>query len=225
MERCQMNGLEKYEKILKQSCLFRQKDAEELQELGRLLGGKIQDYGKGQQLLHEGDTIGQLGIVLEGEVRIVRIDMDGNERLFQKLIPSCMLGADIVCTPSRQSPYSAYCSQDAKVWFFDWMPGHEKWEEELERRLMEFIANENVRKFYRIDILSTKSVRRRVLKYLRIQCRKRGSNTVEIPYSREELANYLCVNRSVLSDELGRMQEEGIITFRKNRFTLCKGGA
>ena len=60
------------------------------QELGRLLGGKIQDYGKGQQLLHEGDTIGQLGIVLEGEVRIVRIDMDGNERLFQKLIPSYM---------------------------------------------------------------------------------------------------------------------------------------
>ena len=178
MERCQMNGLEKYEKILKQSCLFRQKDAEELQELGRLLGGKIQDYGKGQQLLHEGDTIGQLGIVLEGEVRIVRIDMDGNERLFQKLIPSYMLGADIVCTPSRQSPYSAYCSQDTKVWFFDWMPGHEKWEEELERRLMEFIANENVRKFYRIDILSTKSVRRRVLKYLRIQCRKTGSNTV-----------------------------------------------
>ena len=167
-----MNGLEKYEKILKQSCLFRQKDAEELQELGRLLGGKIQDYGKGQQLLHEGDTIGQLGIVLEGEVRIVRIDMDGNERLFQKLIPSYMLGADIVCTPSRQSPYSAYCSQDTKVWFFDWMPGHEKWEEELERRLMEFIANENVRKFYRIDILSTKSVRRRVLKYLRIHSAK-----------------------------------------------------
>lgn len=82
---------------------------------GQVLGGKIQDYGKGQQLLHEGDTIGQLGIVLEGEVRIVRIDMDGNERLFQKLIPSYMLGADIVCTPSRQSPYSAYCSQDAKV--------------------------------------------------------------------------------------------------------------
>ena len=48
---------------------------------------------------------------------------------------------------------------------------------------------------------------------------------MEIPYSREELANYLCVNRSVLSDELGRMQEEGIITFRKNRFTLCKGGS
>ena len=93
---------------------------------------EIQDYGKGQQLLHEGDTIKQLGIVLEGEVRIVRIDMDGNERLFQKLVPSYMMGADIVCTPSRQSPYSAYCSQDAKVWYFDWMPGNEKWEEELE---------------------------------------------------------------------------------------------
>lgn len=218
-----MIGLENYENILKESCLFHNKDTAELAELCRLLGGKIQDYGKGQQLLHEGDTIKQLGIVLEGEVRIVRIDMDGNERLFQKLVPSYMMGADIVCTPSRQSPYSAYCSQDAKVWYFDWMPGNEKWEEELERRLMEFIANENVRKFYRIDILSTKSVRKRVLKYLHIQCQKRGSSTVVIQYSREELANYLCVNRSVLSDELGRMQEEGIITFRKNRFTLCQG--
>ena len=132
MERCQMNGLEKYEKILKQSCLFRQKDAEELtRNWAGVLGGKIQDYGKGQQLLHEGDTIGQLGIVLEGEVRIVRIDMDGNERLFQKLIPSYMLGADIVCTPSRQSPYSAYCSQDAKVWFLtgcrDMKNGRRSW--------------------------------------------------------------------------------------------------
>ena len=148
-----MIGLENYENILKEICLFHNKDTAELAELCRLLGGKIQDYGKGQQLLHEGDTIKQLGIVLEGEVRIVRIDMDGNERLFQKLVPSYMMGADIVCTPSRQSPYSAYCSQDAKVWYFDWMPGNEKWEEELERRLMEFIANENVRKFYRIDIL------------------------------------------------------------------------
>lgn len=217
-----MNELGNYEKILTHSFLFRQKNTEELKKLYKLLGGRIQDHTKGQQLLHEGDIVGQLGIVLEGEVRIVRIDMDGNERLFQKLVPSYMLGADIVCTPSGQSPYSAYCSQDAKIWYFDWMPGHEKWEEELERRLMEFIANENVRKFYRIDILSTKSVRMRVLKYLRIQCRKKGSDTVEIPYTREELANYLCVNRSVLSDELGRMQEEGLITFRKNRFTLCE---
>ena len=223
MEQHKMGQLENYEKILKHSCLFRQKNKEEIKKLCSLLGGRIQDYGKGQLLLHEGDTVGQLGIVLEGEVRIVRIDMEGNERLFQKLVPSYMLGADVVCTPTRQSPYSAYCSQDAKVWYFDWMPGHEKWEEELERRLMAFIANENVRKFYRIDILSTKSVRMRVLKYLRIQCRKRGSDTVEIPYSREEMANYLCVNRSVLSDELGRMQEEGLITFRKNRFTLCEG--
>ena len=92
-----MIGLENYENILKESCLFHNKDTAELAELCRLLGGKIQDYGKGQQLLHEGDTIKQLGIVLEGEVRIVRIDI-------RILTPSS----------SRGSPTETVC---AKMWF------------------------------------------------------------------------------------------------------------
>lgn len=205
--------------------MFQEMDKTTMWESLQGLGGTIQSYDKGNIICHEGDRIKTLGIILEGEVRIVRIDLDGNERLFHKLTPAYMLGADVIYTPTRESPYVAYCNQDTKIWMFgwttaDWREGEAVWKGMIRRRLMEFIANENVRKFYRIDILSSKNVRTRVLKYLRIQCRKKGSSTVEIPYSREEFANYLCVNRSVLSDELGRMQEEGLLTFHKNRFTL-----
>lgn len=212
--------------ILEHCYLFRGMDETTRKESFDGLGGKIQSYDKGNIICHEGDRIENLGIILEGEVRIVRIELDGNERLFHKLSPAYMFGADVVYTPTRESPYVAYCSQDTKIWMFgwtetDWREGREEvWRGMVRQRLTEFIANENVRKFYRIDILSSKNVRTRVLKYLRVQCRKKRSNTVEIPYSREEFANYLCVNRSVLSDELGKMQEEGILVFHKNRFTL-----
>lgn len=223
-----MNELREYMDVLRECYLFRKMEEEVREAAVGELGGKVIGFDKGNIICHEGGRLEKLGIVLEGEVRVVRIDLDGNERLFQKLSPSYMLGADVVYTPTKEVPYSVYCSQDTKIWMFPWTEkvregeGQEVWREEIRRRLTEFIANENVRKFYRIDILSSKNVRTRVLKYLKIQCRKKNSNTVEIPYSREEFANYLCVNRSVLSDELSKMEKEGLLTFKKNRFTLLK---
>ena len=135
--------------------------------------------------------------------------MDGAENLIQKLSVSYLLGADIVCTPSRISPYTAYCSEEAQLWLFDYRKIREPGTLEegirlaIQERFLQFVANENIRNFYKIDMLSSRNAREKILKYLRIQKR-----------------SYLCMNRSVLSHTLSQMRREGILEFRKNCFIL-----
>ena len=86
--------------------------------------------------------------------------------------------------------------------------------------LLHFVGNQNIRKYYKIDALSVKSARQRILKYLTAQAGRSGSTTFTIPFDREAMANYLCLNRSVLSHTLKELEGEGVLTFRKNRFTL-----
>ena len=86
--------------------------------------------------------------------------------------------------------------------------------------LLHFVSNQNIRKYYKIDALSVKSARQRILKYLTAQAGRSGSTTFTIPFDREAMANYLCLNRSVLSHTLKELEGEGVLTFRKNRFTL-----
>jgi len=83
-----------------------------------------------------------------------------------------------------------------------------------------YIANENIRKQHKIEIISQNGLRDRILTCLRMFSRRRRSSSFAISFTREEFADYLCVNRSALSHELSKMQQEGILTFRKDHFTL-----
>ena len=94
----------------------------------------------------------------------------------------------------------------------------------LWRNLLTILSDGNLRKHYRLAILAQRGLRDRVLVYLTMQAERRGTQTFRIPFSREELAAFLCVNRSALSHELSRMEAEGLIRFRKNEFTLLSAG-
>ena len=94
----------------------------------------------------------------------------------------------------------------------------------LQRNLLTILSDGNLRKHYRLAILAQRGLRDRVLVYLTMQAERRGTPTFRIPFSREELAAFLCVNRSALSHELSRMEAEGLIRFRKNEFTLLSAG-
>lgn len=213
-------------KVITTSRLFGGLEGRELEEALERLEVCTRVFAKGQMIFHEGDVLQAAGILLSGEVRISRISIEGNENLFQKLSASYLLGADIVCTPTRISPYTACCSQESKIWFFDYekirTPGilAEDTRIYLQEQLIQFIANENIRNFYKVDMLSSKNIREKILKYLEIQKRKGKNGMIEIPYDREELANYLCMNRSVLSHTLSQMRKEGILDFHRNRFVL-----
>ena len=188
--------------------------------------GQLRQYTRGTHILSPQDRLDRLGIVMTGRVQILHIFDDGSDSLSTVVNPSGVLGHDLIATETRLAPYHAVAAGPVEILF---IPGEavlspgtlpEEIRLTIFSRLLALLSQENMKKEYRFAILSRKGLRERILTYLTMQSNKRGTADVTIPFSREEMASYLCVNRSALSHELSRMRQEGILEFRKNRFTL-----
>ncbi len=192
--------------------------------------GRLREFEKQSVLIAPGDRVDWFAVVLRGKVQISQIFSDGASSLMEALGPGYTLGTDLVCTRSRRSPYYAAAAGELRVLRFPaellLKPGAVSGEarEVLWRNLLTILSDDSLRKHYRLAILAQRGLRDRVLVYLTMQAERRGTHTFRIPFSREELAAFLCVNRSALSHELSRMEAEGLIRFRKNEFTLLSAG-
>ena len=211
--------------ILRKNKLFDgMEDAVILQQL--LPRGNSQTYAKGQYLIQPQQVVDRFAIVLSGKVNIIHIFPEGNYSLLTALPAGEILGADLICTRTRISPHHAVAVLPTEVLYFpvELLTERGILTEPLRQmilnNLLTLISNENIKKEYRLTILSQKGLRERILTYLTMQANRRKETTFSISFSREELAAFLCVNRSALSHELSLMQQEGLITFRKNVFTV-----
>lgn len=215
--------------ILKQSALFYD-IPEEILRRDILPHGQMQEFSVGQHLLFPQQEVNRFSILLSGRVHLTHLFSDGSDSLMTVLTPAHVLGADLICTPTRRSPYHAIAAAPGRSVAFPadllLCPGaaEEAYRLTMLNHLLTLISNANMKREYRLAILSQKGLRERILTYLTMQATKRQTSTFTIPFSREELASYLCVNRSALSHELSRMQQDGLISFRKNTFTLRSGG-
>lgn len=193
-----------------------------------LPGGKLREVERQAVLIAPGDRVDWFAVVLQGKVQISQIFSDGTSSLMDVLGPGYTLGTDLICTRSRRAPYYAVATGPVQVLQFPASlllePGALPEEETLRRNLLTMLSDDNLRKHYRLAILAQRGLRDRVLVYLTMQAERRGTAAFRIPFSREELADFLCVNRSALSHELSRMEAEGLIRFRKNEFTLLSAG-
>lgn len=188
--------------------------------------GSLREAARGQALIVPQERVDHISIVLDGRIQLLHLFADGSYDLFGVLQPGSALGADLACTRSRISPYTAAAALPTRLLRLPaaliLRPGMltEAHRLAVLDRLLCTIATENMKREYRLAILSRKGLRDRILTYLSMQAAKRGTTRFTIPFSREELASYLCVNRSALSHELSRMEQEGLIAFRKNMFSL-----
>ena len=188
--------------------------------------GRLVEYPRGSILLHPQQILREFGILTSGAVHITHISADGESRIMDSMESGQIYGADLMCTRSRVSPYHAIAAQNCQILFFPigmvLQPGMicEPERQTILSQLLTIIAHENMRKDYRLAILSQKGLRERLMTYLTMQAAKRGTNSFSIPFDRESLASFLCVNRSALSHEIAAMRKEGIIDCRKNTFTL-----
>ena len=211
--------------ILKQTELFADLP-EEILTKAVLPHRQCRDYQKGQFLLEPQQSLDRFGIVLSGKIHILHLFPEGEASLTKVLTAGHILGADLICTHSQRAPYHAEAVLPTRILYLPaallTTPGLLPETHRLDalNRLLTMISQENMKKEYRLAILSQKSLRERVLTYLSMQAGRRGTNTFSIPFSRDELASFLCVNRSALSHELGKMRREGLIEFHKNKFTL-----
>ncbi len=206
--------------------LFMDMEREHVRKLLLKLGGRIREYKKGEFILSEKSVLQDIGILLAGEACKVQYYPDGTEQMVQKLKKAYMVGLEVAMSPRKTSPYTIYAAQPCEVFWFParcieeagTLSGEDRIN--LYRKVVHFLANEDIRKYRKIELLSIKGVREKILRYLELQGYRKQSNEFEIDFNREELSNYLGINRSVLSHELKNMERDGLLTVRKNHFCL-----
>lgn len=188
--------------------------------------GTVRVIPKGQYLIFPQERLDYFGVVLRGRIYMMHIFQDGGCSISDVLERREVFGADLMCTRSRVSPYHAMTAEETEMIFFpvEMVLQTGQLEESVRQRmigkLLMLLSHDNMRKEYRLAILARKGLRDRIVTYLTMQANKRHTDTFVVPFSRDEMASFLCVNRSALSHELSLMQEEGLISFHKNRFTL-----
>ncbi len=205
------------------SQLFSGLSHKQLEDVLNVLNGIVVTKSQKETLFKQGQEINHIGCVLEGEISVSSYDSHGNEMLLGKAKTGYTIGANVAFTSTRKSPYFFECTNDSRIFLFpvnhsSLLPAY--FINTYYQRLLNLMANEAVRAQYKIDILSQKSARSRIISYLKNQQNKRASDEFHIPYNRDEMARYLCLNRSVLSHELSMMQNEGLINFKNNYFKL-----
>ena len=173
------------------------------------------------------EQVDTFSVVVSGKLHILHSFEDGSYSIFHVLYPGGAAGLDLLWTRSRMAPYFVVAAEVSRILRFpasiltDQSCLDTQWRFKIVENALRLVSHENMRKEYRLAILSRKGLRERILTYLTMQSARRRTATFTIPFTREELASFLCVNRSAMCHELSLMQQEGLITFRKNEFTLC----
>lgn len=190
------------------------------------IGYHIGTFRKGDIVAFEAENIRHLGIVLCGAVDMVKEDLWGNRTMLVRTRRGEVFGETFACGSDSLSTVTFLVSEDAQILFlpFDRVMHSCSMACQFHHRLVmntvRIIANKNRDLMRKVEVVSKRSIREKLLAYLSIQAQARGSRYFEIPLGRVELAEYLCVDRSALTRELAKMKEEGLIDFDRNCFRM-----
>jgi len=207
--------------------MFSGLDSDELERILSCLDAREKSLKRDENALCAGEKPEHIGIVLTGMLHIIREDYEGRRVLVAALSPGEVFAEALCCAGVLESPVTITADIDSAVLLlrFTHIPrtcsNACAFHGRLVRNLLEIIACKNLQLQNRMETIRLRSVRVKVLRYLESFLHRQGRN-ITIPFNREELADYLCVERSALSHELARMKRDGLIDYRKNNFILKK---
>ena len=212
--------------FLTNTMLFRGTSAEEAEAMLGCLGSRERIYEKGSIIYHAGEYVGSMGMVLSGSVNIEIDDLWGNKTILGHVEAGGLFAETYACVPGEPLMVNVVACEKSEVLFLgvsrllttcsNSCAHHNK----LIQNLLQISAQKNLALSRRSLHTSPKSIRGRLLSYLSEQAKQNGSYQFTIPFNRQQLADYLGVDRSAMSNELSKMQNEGLLTFEKNNFSL-----
>lgn len=184
---------------------------------------------KGQVILRAGDTVSDIGIVLSGSVNIEATDLWGGRSILSRVLKGHVF-AEVYALSREPLMVDAVAAEETRLSFLSLdllpgIPGGESLMAFIKENLLFISVQKNLALSSRIFCTAPKTIRGRLLIYLSSQAARTGSTAFQIPFNRQELADYLNLDRSALSKELGKMRDEGILEFHKNSFVLHGGAA
>lgn len=214
--------------LLMQMPLFAGIAQEEFAPLFTCVGARVRTVPRGDFLVMAGQKMEDIGIILSGRVQVIKEDYFGNRAVIQEVTQGGMFGESFVCAGEQEATVSVQAVQESRVLFLKFQKTMHLCQNACEfhnilvRNMVSMVAQKNVRLLEKLEILTKRTLREKMLAYLSQLALTQGSSSVHSPMGRVDLADFLGVDRSALTRELNRMRDEGMISFEKNQYTLLE---
>lgn len=218
--------MKEYPQIIRSSTLFSGISEEELTAMLSCLGTKTGSFPKDTFLLRAGDTAESIGLVLSGSVLVVQEDIWGNRNILSKAGPGQSFAAAYACAPGSLLNVSVLAETPVTAMFLNVKrvlnvcPSACEHHSRIIRNLLGELAEKNLRFGEKLTHMGQRTTRAKLMSYLSAEAQRLGTCEFDIPFSRQQLADYLAVERTGLSQELGKMRSEGLLDFHKSHFVL-----
>lgn len=219
--------MEKYSEILRHCPLFDGIDPNDIPGLLACLGAAVRKIGKNQAILSEGDPANLVGILLNGSCAVVNQDIYGNRSILSTVSPCQVFAESFACSGVQTLPVSIIANDDCEVMLIDCRRITQScsnacgFHSQMIYNLLQTVAVRNLEFHRKLDIVSKRTTRDKLMTYLLSEAKRLGSKSFTIPFDRQQLADYLGVERSAMSAELSKLQKDGILQTNRSHFILC----
>ncbi len=220
--------MENFWEIMKSCPLFLGVEEEDMEAMLACLGAKDCTASKGKIIFHEGDPAIYVGIVLSGAIRVIREDYYGNRSIVAHMGPGEVFGESFACAGVKSIPVSVIAETDCQYLLIDCKritascTNACAFHSRMIYNLLRLVANKNLVFNQKLEIISKRTTREKLMAYLMYQAKFQGKEEFKIPYDRQALADYLEVDRSGLSAEISKLRKEGKLFCEKNCFRLLR---
>ncbi|MBQ7574099.1 MAG: Crp/Fnr family transcriptional regulator [Clostridia bacterium] len=216
--------MSEYINILSKSQLFKNMTVAEVETALECGMSSVKKYPKGVRIISQGDKLNVLCMILSGSAVISRDDFWGNSTVISKLTPPMCFGLSYALSAEGISGVDVTAQEDVTIMYFDTGKMLSFSNSDINSRIIQnliaVIASKNAELSEKIEHISQRKLRDKILSYLSYMSKRENSDTFDIPFSRKQLADYLCADRSALSNELCKLRDEGVIKFHKNHFEI-----
>ena len=218
--------MKKYIPVLKRTKLFSGVGEEDISSLLSCLGARKKEYKKGEYILREGEHISDIFILVEGKIHIQKDDYWGNRSILSVISVGEMFGEGYAAPESGALLNDVVAVEVSSVIFFDvkriltTCSSACRFHNMIVQNMFFAISDKNRKLVQKLGHMSGRTTRTKLISYLSEEAKRQGSSSFTVPFNRQQLADYLCVDRSAMSNELCKMRDEGMIKFEKSRFEL-----
>ena len=218
--------MEKYTKILSNAKLFQGISKNDILSMYHCFDAQIKHFKKGDYVFRQGEYIHNIYVVLDGCVLIQSDDYWGNRSILNEATVCEMFGESYAVHESSATLNDAVAATDCTVALFDiqkmmtMCSNTCRFHSLIIENLIVILTQKNKQLVQKLTHITKRTTREKLISYLSTQSKLNKSNCFSIPFNRQQLADFLSVDRSAMSNELCKMRNEGLIKFSKNQFTL-----
>lgn len=211
---------------MKTAKLFEGIAEDERKALLNCLSAREQTFRKNDFVFTAGISKPAAGMVVKGSLQIIKEDYWGNRTIIESVVQGELFGEAFACAEVDSVPVSVVAAEETVILLMDYQKlfttcsSSCRFHSRIIRNMTKILAQKNMALMQKMEHITKRTTREKLLSYLSVQALFHESNDFIIPFNRQELADYLSVDRSAMSAELAKMRDEGLIRFQKNHFTL-----